>query len=119
MIVSGLGAICPYPLTIMKLVRGWAEFGAGGARGRRLGRVGGAGYAGLEAAEDHAPGSLHEDGLGGRVDQLVHLDVRAAGPRLGPEVSGPTLSLVMAMTGRKQADDELAGDGVATLRSRS
>ena len=37
----------------------------------------------------------------------------------GPEVSGPILSLVMAMTGRKQADDDLAGDGVATLRSRS
>ena len=36
----------------------------------------------------------------------------------GPEVSGPILSLVMAMTGRKQADDDLAGDGVATLRSR-
>jgi len=25
----------------------------------------------------------------------------------------------MAMTGRKQADDDLAGEGVATLRSRS
>jgi uncharacterized protein (TIGR03083 family) len=37
----------------------------------------------------------------------------------GPEVSGPILSLVMAMTGRKAADDDLAGDGVATLRSRS
>jgi len=37
----------------------------------------------------------------------------------GPEVSGPILSLVMAMTGRKVADDDLAGDGVATLRSRS
>ena len=37
----------------------------------------------------------------------------------GPEVSGPVLSLVMAMTGRKQADDDLAGDGAATLRSRS
>src|SRR4029077_11013506 len=37
----------------------------------------------------------------------------------GPEVSGPILSLVIAMTGRKQADDDLAGDGVATLRSRS
>jgi hypothetical protein len=34
-------------------------------------------------------------------------------------VSGPVLSLVMAMTGRKQADDDLSGDGVATLRSRS
>jgi uncharacterized protein (TIGR03083 family) len=37
----------------------------------------------------------------------------------GPEVSGPVLSLVMAMTGRKAADDDLTGDGVATLRSRS
>ena len=37
----------------------------------------------------------------------------------GPEVSGPILSLVMAMTGRKVADDDLTGEGVATLRSRS
>ncbi len=37
----------------------------------------------------------------------------------GPEVSGPILSLVMAMTGRKAADDDLTGEGVATLRSRS
>jgi uncharacterized protein (TIGR03083 family) len=36
----------------------------------------------------------------------------------GPEVSGPLLSLVMAMTGRKAAIDELTGDGVTTLRSR-
>jgi uncharacterized protein (TIGR03083 family) len=37
----------------------------------------------------------------------------------GPEVKGPVLSLVLAMTGRTVADDDLAGDGVATLRSRS
>jgi uncharacterized protein (TIGR03083 family) len=37
----------------------------------------------------------------------------------GPEVVGPILSLVMAMTGRKQPLDDLTGDGVATLRSRS
>ena len=37
----------------------------------------------------------------------------------GPEVSGPILSLVMAMTGRKAADDDLTGEGVATLRARS
>jgi uncharacterized protein (TIGR03083 family) len=37
----------------------------------------------------------------------------------GPEVAGPILSVVMAMTGRKAADDDLTGDGVATLRSRS
>jgi hypothetical protein len=36
----------------------------------------------------------------------------------GPEVSGPILSLVLAMTGRKGALDDLAGDGVALLRAR-
>jgi hypothetical protein len=40
-------------------------------------------------------------------------------PRQRPRGIGPILSLVVAMTGRKQADDDLAGDGVATLRSRS
>jgi len=37
----------------------------------------------------------------------------------GPNVSGPVMSLVMAMTGRTSALDDLTGDGVATLRSRS
>jgi hypothetical protein len=36
----------------------------------------------------------------------------------GPKVSGPMIALVMAMTGRKAAADELSGDGVATLRER-
>lgn len=36
----------------------------------------------------------------------------------GPEVSGPALSLVLAMTGRPAALDDLSGDGLATLRSR-
>jgi uncharacterized protein (TIGR03083 family) len=36
----------------------------------------------------------------------------------GPEVSGPLQSLVLAMTGRKQALDDLTGDGVAILASR-
>jgi len=36
----------------------------------------------------------------------------------GPEVSGPILSLVMGMTGRKAATDQLTGEGVATLRAR-
>ena len=36
----------------------------------------------------------------------------------GPEVSGPLLSLVMAMTGRKAALSDLSGDGVATLTAR-
>ena len=34
------------------------------------------------------------------------------------EVSGPMLSLVQAMTGRRAALADLAGDGVETLRSR-
>jgi uncharacterized protein (TIGR03083 family) len=36
----------------------------------------------------------------------------------GPEVAGPVLAVLMAMTGRKAALDELTGDGVSTLRSR-
>jgi len=36
----------------------------------------------------------------------------------GPEVTGPVLSLLMAMTGRKAAIDDLAGDGAAALRER-
>jgi uncharacterized protein (TIGR03083 family) len=36
----------------------------------------------------------------------------------GPTVSGPMLSLLMAMTGRQVGDDELSGDGAATLRGR-
>ena len=36
----------------------------------------------------------------------------------GPLVEGPLLSLVMAMTGRKPACDDLSGDGLATLRGR-
>jgi uncharacterized protein (TIGR03083 family) len=34
----------------------------------------------------------------------------------GPEVSGPLLSLVLTMTGRKRALNDLSGDGVAALR---
>lgn len=36
----------------------------------------------------------------------------------GPEVTGPALSLVMAMTGRSAGMDGLTGDGVAVLHSR-
>ena len=36
----------------------------------------------------------------------------------GPEAAGPMIALVMAMTGRKAALDDLQGDGVAALRSR-
>jgi uncharacterized protein (TIGR03083 family) len=37
----------------------------------------------------------------------------------GPTVSGPMLSLVMAMTGRKGVLPDLTGDGVATLQQRA
>jgi uncharacterized protein (TIGR03083 family) len=36
----------------------------------------------------------------------------------GPEVSGPMIALVMAMTGRKPALDDLHGEGVEVLRAR-
>jgi uncharacterized protein (TIGR03083 family) len=36
----------------------------------------------------------------------------------GPEVSGPLQSLVLAMTGRKQAMADLSGDGIALLANR-
>jgi uncharacterized protein (TIGR03083 family) len=37
----------------------------------------------------------------------------------GPTVSGPLLALLLAMTGRKAALDDLSGDGIATLRGRT
>lgn len=36
----------------------------------------------------------------------------------GPEVSGPILSLVLAMTGRRTALDDLSGEGVTALATR-
>jgi uncharacterized protein (TIGR03083 family) len=37
----------------------------------------------------------------------------------GPEVSGPMISLLLAMTGRQAALADLSGDGLAEFRSRS
>jgi uncharacterized protein (TIGR03083 family) len=37
----------------------------------------------------------------------------------GPDVSGPMLSLLMAMAGRQAAIEDLDGEGVETLRSRA
>jgi uncharacterized protein (TIGR03083 family) len=37
----------------------------------------------------------------------------------GPEVSGPLLSLIMAMTGRRGADSDLTGEGLTTLAGRA
>jgi len=54
--------------------------------------------------------------------RITGLSLRATdaewGTGSGPEVSGPALSLVMAMTGRAAALDDLSGDGLAMLRSR-
>ena len=36
----------------------------------------------------------------------------------GPEVTGPGMALLVAMTGRLGTLDELSGDGLATLTSR-
>jgi uncharacterized protein (TIGR03083 family) len=36
----------------------------------------------------------------------------------GPEVTGPGMALLVAMTGRREGADELSGDGVATLSGR-
>jgi uncharacterized protein (TIGR03083 family) len=60
---------------------------------------------------------------------LLHGKQRTAGLRLratdidwtagdGPEVSGPAISLIMAITGRKVALADLSGDGLETLVSR-
>lgn len=62
-------------------------------------------------------------------DMVVVARKRIAGLRLaatdgpfttgsGPEVSGPTMALVMAMTGRATYCDDLEGDGVDVLRGR-
>ncbi len=37
----------------------------------------------------------------------------------GPEVTGPMIDLLIAMTGRKAANSELSGEGVETLTARS
>ena len=37
----------------------------------------------------------------------------------GPQVSGPMLSLLLAMTGRKDSLGDLSGDGIAVLGERA
>jgi hypothetical protein len=37
----------------------------------------------------------------------------------GPEAAGPLVALVLAMTGRRPATEDLTGDGVAVLRDRA
>jgi uncharacterized protein (TIGR03083 family) len=38
---------------------------------------------------------------------------------IGPEAAGPLVALVLAMTGRRPAMEDLTGDGVAVLRDRA
>jgi uncharacterized protein (TIGR03083 family) len=58
----------------------------------------------------------------GAKKRIAGLSLRATdaqwGTGDGPEVAGPALSLVLAMTGRAAALDDLSGEGLATLRSR-
>jgi uncharacterized protein (TIGR03083 family) len=58
----------------------------------------------------------------GAKSRIAGLELRATdadwSTGTGPAVTGPMLSLVMAMVGRKPALDDLSGDGVATLRDR-
>jgi uncharacterized protein (TIGR03083 family) len=63
-------------------------------------------------------------------NMLIGAKKRIAGVRLratdadwthgtGPEAAGPLVALVLAMTGRRPATEDLTGDGVAVLRDRS
>jgi uncharacterized protein (TIGR03083 family) len=58
----------------------------------------------------------------GSKNRIAGLALRATdadwGTGAGPEVSGPMLSLVLAMTGRAAALDDLSGDGAGQLRAR-
>ena len=58
----------------------------------------------------------------GAKGRIADLTLRAAdtdwSTGTGPEVTGPQLSLILAMTGRSAALADLSGDGLDTLRSR-
>jgi uncharacterized protein (TIGR03083 family) len=58
----------------------------------------------------------------GSKDRIAGLTLRATDTQWsagsGPEVSGPVLSLALAMTGRAAALADLSGDGLATLQAR-
>jgi len=64
-----------------------------------------------------------------RSNLVIPAKTRVAGLRLratdttwtsgdGPEVTGPLIAILLAMTGRTVALDDLAGDGMVTLRQR-
>lgn len=72
----------------------------------------------MEAADFYAGSNL----IIGAKRRIAGLTLRATDAEwshgTGPEVSGPLLSLVMAMTGRRAVAGDLTGDGVATMRAR-
>ncbi len=72
----------------------------------------------LQVADFYAGSNL----LIGTKRRIAGLALRATDVRWfhgsGPEITGPLIALVMAMTGRKQVLGDLAGDGVAALRGR-
>ena len=85
------------------------------AQGRTLGHS----ADGLRAAAEFAKNA----------QPLVHVRTRISGLTLratdldwqtgsGPEVRGPLVALLLAMSGRKRALDECTGDGVTILRER-
>lgn len=76
----------------------------------------------VEAARDMAQFYAGSNALIGAKDRIAGLTLTATDTTWshgsGPEVSGPVMSLVMAMTGRQPALDALRGPGVSTLRAR-
>ena len=76
----------------------------------------------LEVPLVFVPGN-HDPDVSGYRSSRAGLTLRATDAEwshgTGPEVAGPMLSLVMAMTGRKEPLGDLTGDGLATLRARS
>jgi uncharacterized protein (TIGR03083 family) len=73
----------------------------------------------LSAVADFYAGSNLLIGAKNRISG-VRLEATDAGWRhgTGPAVSGPAVAIVMAMTGRQVALDDLSGPGVAILRDR-
>jgi hypothetical protein len=81
-------------------------------------------------AAEQTPGRFYLQLLrAGRTNLLIGAKKRIAGLRLaatdctwstgtGQEVAGPLLSLIMAMSGRRQACRDLVGDGLPTLADR-
>jgi len=75
--------------------------------------------AGLIAAADYAKGAQPLVGCRNRIAGLsLHATDFDWSTGTGPEVRGPLVPLLLAMSGRKSVLDSLTGDGVAILRER-